>query len=166
MSAPARNEFVDERGWPIVDRLLADAFRELVHLDGVELWCGTDLRADSDTGPDDERLDAESAERWGDEPLEQELPAIRVQRLPGGGINVDGYEDLNRIEVVSYGRTRSESDSLTAQIRGVMDDLSDEEWSGVELDRIREDTGPGRIQDINRDVRAVPTVWIVIVRQQ
>ena len=162
MSAPTR-EFVDERGWPIVDRLLADAFRQLVHLDGVELWCGTDLRAD--TGPADDGL-VEQAERWGDEPLEEELPAIRVQRLPGGGINADGYEDLNRIEVISYGRTRSESDSLTAQIRGVMADLSDEEWAGVELDRIREDTGPGRIQDINRDVRAVPTVWRVTVRQQ
>ena len=146
MTAPA-STFLDSDGWPVVDRLLADAFRQLIAIPGAEVYAGTRLNAETD--------------------IDQSLwPAIRLQRLPGGGRGRDNYQDVCRIEVVTFGRTRPESDDLTAQVRRVMADLSDEEWAGVGLDRIGEDSGPGPIPDPNQDIRAVPTTWTVIVRQQ
>lgn len=142
MTAPDPLEFLDARGWPIVDRLLAAACREHVTLPGATVAWGTVLTKD------------------------QAFPAARVQRLPGGGINSDGYQDVARIEITTYGTTREESDALTARVRQLMADLSDDEYAGVGLDRISEDSGPGRIPDPNEDVRAVPTNWSVVVRQQ
>lgn len=135
------SEYLDARGWPIIDRLLAAMFRDLVHVEGKTVQVGTVI----------------TVEQW---------PAIRVQRLPGGGINADGFQDLSRIEVVTYAETRPESDLLTAQVRQLMADLSDDEYAGVGVDRIREETGPGRIPDPNEDLRAVPTTWVVVARQQ
>lgn len=140
MTAP--NPFIDSRGWPVVDRLLAAAFTELVTIPGRTVVWGTVLGADV------------------------VYPAGRVQRLPGGGINAEGYQDLVRVEVVSYGTDRPESDELTAGVRAVMAELNCGEYGGVGLDRVREDSGPGRIPDPNADLRAVPTVWSVTVRQQ
>lgn len=141
MTAPAET-YLDPRGWVLVDRLLVAAFRELIALPGKTIYWGTVL---------DDEVD---------------FPAGRVQRLPGGGINADGYEDVSRIEVVTWGTDRPESDAMTAQVRTVLADLSDDEYGGVELDRIREDSGPGRIPDPNQDLRAIPTSWTVITRRQ
>lgn len=132
--------YLDDRGWPLIDRLLVGLFTE--HIVTPELAeCGTVLH----TGT---------------------YPAIKVVRLPGGGINADGYEDVSRIEITTYGRTRPESDTLTAQVRQLMADLSDDEYAGVGVDRIREETGPGRIPDPDEDINAVPTTWSVTARQQ
>jgi hypothetical protein len=136
------NPFVDPRGWPVVDRLLVAAFRELVTLPDADVWWGTAF------------------------PDEVPYPAGRVIRLPGGGINPEGYEDLHRIEVLTLGRTRPESDALTAGVRQTLADLDGEDWSGVGIDRIREESGPGRVPDPNEDLRAVPTTWGVLVRRQ
>lgn len=136
------NPFVDARGWPVIDRLLADLFAEQVLLDGQPVWAGTAL---SDG---------------------QSFPAIRVQRLPGGGINADAYQDVSRIEVATFGRTRPESDALTAQVRQLMADLSDDEYADVSVDSVVEESGPGRLPDPNEDLRAVPTTWSVTARRQ
>lgn len=142
MTAALPNPFLDARGWPVMDRLLAAACREHVTLPGKSVAWGTVLTDD------------------------QAFPAGRVQRLPGGGINADGYEDVSRIEITTYGTSRAESDQLTAQVRQLMAELSDDEYAGVGFDRIREETGPGRIPDPNEDLRAVPTVYSVTARQQ
>ncbi len=148
MTTPPAETFLDARGWPVIDRLLADRFQAAVTIPGKTVRVGTVLVDD------------------GTEPPDSLFPAIRVQRLPGGGINADGYEDVSRIEITTWGTTRPESDALTAQVRAAMHDLSNDEWAGVGLDRIREETGPGRIPDPNQDLRAVPTVWVVVARQQ
>ena len=147
MTVPVET-FLDPQGWPLVDRLLVNRFKATVTIPGKQVQIGTALVDD------------------GTEPPERMFPAIRVQRLPGGGINTDGYEDVNRIEITTWGTTRPESDALTAQVRAAMYELDNDEWAGVGLDRIREETGPGRIPDPNQDLRAVPTVWIVVARQQ
>lgn len=148
------NPFVDSRGWPVVDRLLVDAFRHQVALAGdVPVWWGTAFP------PADEVPD----------PLDPDPfrpPAGRVMRLPGGGINAEGYQDLWRIEVLTLGRTKPESDELTTGVRQFLADLDGEDWAGVGIDRVRENEGPGRIPDVDQDVRAVPTTWGVIVRRQ
>lgn len=135
------NEFIDEQGWAVVDRLLAACFQEQVLIDGSPVEAGTSLR-------------------------DRPYPAILVERLPGGGINVESYEDVSRIAITSYGRTKPESIALTAQIRTLMAGLSNDEYAGVGLDRIFEETGPGRIPDPNEDLHAVPTTWSVTARRQ
>lgn len=147
------NLFVDPQGWPVVDRLLVDAFRQQVLLDGVTVWWGTSFPPIDDI-PDP------------DDPDPFRPPAGRVMRLPGGGINPEGYEDLHRIEVLTLGRTRPESDALTAGVRQLLAELDGEDWAGVGIDRVREQEGPGRIPDVDQDVRAVPTTWGVLVRRQ
>jgi hypothetical protein len=136
------NAYVDPRGWPIIDRLLAKMFSDLVTIGGQAVYAGTVLR---------------DGQTW---------PAIRVQRLPGGGINDDGYQDVSRVEVTTWGRTRPESDDLTAQVRYLMHDLSCDEYAGVSVDIIREESGPGRVPDPDEDLRAVPTSWTVTARYQ
>ncbi|GAA1402009.1 hypothetical protein GCM10009613_61220 [Pseudonocardia kongjuensis] len=176
MSAPTgpetetREAFLDEDGWPIIDKLIANALWATVKIGGVPVYADTDLRGGrmaphpDDPEPlfhdvDDEHVPLPREERV-------EWPAIAVERLPGGGINTDGYEDTARIQVTAFGLTRSDSDAMTAQIRGLMRELSDEGWAGVELDRIREDSGPGRIPDPVEDLRTVPTRWVVKARNQ
>lgn len=148
MSSP----YVNARGWPVVDRLLVDAFRQLVTVPGQTVWWGTAFPSPDDPPP------------AGQDPFGP--PAGRVLRLPGGGINAEGYEDLHRIEVLTLGRTRPESDTLTAGVRQTLAELDGEDWAGVGIDRIREENGPGPIPDVDQDVRAVPTTWGVLVRRQ
>lgn len=136
------NPYLDVRGWPVIDRLLARMFLDLVQVDGQPVWAGTALTAG------------------------QVFPAIRVQRLPGGGINSDGYQDVSRVEIVSWGVTRPQSDAMTAQVRQLMFDLSDDEYAGVGIDRVFEENGPGRVPDPDETLRAVPTIWSVTARQQ
>lgn len=142
MTAP--HPYVDARGWVLVDRLLVAYFTERV------------------------ALDAGNPIRWATALVAADQPPMgRVMRLPGGGINRDGYQDLSRIEVTTWGRTRPESDQMTAQVRQLMADLDDEgEYADLSIDRCQEDLGPGRIPDVNEDVRAVPTVWSVVARKQ
>lgn len=147
MTAPAA-QFVDERGWPVIDRLLVAAFTELVVVAGKTVRWGTTLTDD------------------GTQPPEELFPAGRVMRLPGGGFDSNRIFDRSRIEVMTWGTTRPESDSMTAQVRQVMADLANGEYAGVGLDRITEDQGPGRIPDPREDLRAVPTTWVVVARQQ
>lgn len=135
--------FIDARGWVLVDRLMVHLFAARVALaDQAPVHCATVLT---------------DQHHW---------PAIRVERLPGGGINADGYQDVSRIQITTYGRTRPESDDLTAQVRQLMSDLSDDEYADVGIDRISEETGPGRIPDPDQDLRVVPTTWSVTARQQ
>lgn len=149
MTSP--NPFLSPRGWPQVDKLLVDAFRQLVTLPDATVWWGTAFPAPDAPAP------------AGEPPYQP--PAGRVIRLPGGGKNPEAYEDLHRIEVLTLGRTKRESDDLTDAVRQVMSDLDAEEWAAVGIDRIREETGPGRIPDPDEDVRAVPTTWGVLVRR-
>lgn len=143
MSAPTSHPYVDARGWVLVDRLLVALFTEQVALgDGATVTWATALTAAT------------------------QPPMGRVMRLPGGGINRDGYQDLSRIEVTTWGRTRPESDTMTAQVRQLMADLDCGDYLDVSIDRIVEDLGPGRVPDVNEDLRAVPTVWSVTARQQ
>lgn len=135
--------YLDDRGWPVIDRLLVAYFTATVALDDdVPVHWATALGTDV------------------------EFPACRVMRLPGGGINRDQYEDVSRIEVTTFGRTRQESDALTAQVRQGLADLDNDEFAGVGIDAIREENGPGRIPDPDEDLRAVPTVWSITARQQ
>lgn len=134
------NLYLDSRGWPIVDRLLVAYLAERVTLPGVSVAWGTVFGEDR--------------------------PAGRVQRLPGGGVNVDGYQDLSLIEIVTLGLDRPQSDDMTAQVRQAMADLSDDEYADVGIDTIRETAGPGRVPDPDPDVRAVPTTWAVPARRQ
>lgn len=136
------NRFVDSQGWVVVDRLLADMFMTHVSVAGSQVYSGTTLNED------------------------QTFPAIRVQRLPGGGINADRYQDESRIEVVSWGLTRPQSDDLTAQVRQLMSDLDDGDYDNVSIDRVYETSGPGVIPDPNEELRAVPTTWSVTARRQ
>lgn len=165
-----RESFIDDRGWPIIDKLIANLLWANVVLAGVPVYADTDLRSRLAPHPDDV---GEPPPLFADVPDTApaavevvQWPAIAVERLTGGGINVDGYEDTARIQVTAFGLTRADSDAMSAQIRGLMLDVSDEGWAGVELDRIREDTGPGRIQDPVEDLRAVPTRWVVKARNQ
>ncbi|NYD36821.1 hypothetical protein [Actinomycetospora corticicola] len=135
------NVFLDADGWPLVDRLLADLYRHHVTVaDTATVYSGTRFLADT------------------------AAPAIRCSRLPGGGR--EQHQDRHRIEVLTWGRTRAESDAILAQVRGLNAEYSDEGWADVELDRIREDTGPGRVPDPNPSVVPVPLTLVVTVRQQ
>lgn len=166
--------FIDARGWVIVDKAIAHYLWTHVVVDGQPVYADTDLRSRMAMHPDDAAELAAQApdDGYDDQPLDDDAddlvqwPAIVVERLPGGGINSDGYEDLARIQVTAFGLTRSQSDDMTAQIRGLMHDLSDDEYRDLEFDRIREDSGPGRIPDPNEDLRTVPTRWTVKTRIQ
>lgn len=137
----ASNPFLDNDGWPLCDRLMADAYRARVTVaDGVGVYSGTRFAADT------------------------AAPAIRTSRLPGGGR--EQHQDRHRLEVLVLGRTRAESDAMLAQVRASNTELANEEWAGVELDAVREETGPGRIPDPNPSVVAVPLTIVVVVRQQ
>lgn len=139
------NVFLDSDGWPLTDKLLADLYRNNVAvLDGSPVYSGT---------------------RFQPEPSETQPPAIRTSRLPGGGIN-SRHEDVARLEVLCLGRSRAESDSMLAQVRSLNRTYRDEGWAGVELDAIREESGPGRIPDPNPSVVAVPITLDVVTRQQ
>ncbi|ALE77675.1 hypothetical protein WY02_03540 [Pseudonocardia sp. AL041005-10] len=167
MSAPTsetRASFIDERGWMIVDKAIAHYLWTHVQIGGQQVYFDTDLRTRLAPHPDDLSLYADVQ----DDPAPDAVqwPAGAVERLPGGGINVDGYEDLARIQVTAFGLTRDQSDAMTAQIRGLMHDLSDGEYLDLEFDRIREDTGPGRVPDPVEDLRTVPSRWTVRTRQQ
>lgn len=141
MTAPA-SPYVDPRGWVLVDRLLVAYFTARVALgDAAFVTWRTALVA------------------------EDQAPMGRVMRLPGGGINRDGFQDLSRIEITTFGRTRPESDDMTAQVRQLMADLDCDEYADIGIDTVREDLGPGRVPDVNEDVRAVPTVWSVTARK-
>lgn len=140
MTAP-EVALVDGRGWPIVEQILVEAFTELVDV-GVPVYVGTVTQP------------------------EQQWPAIRVQRLPGGGKDANRVNDRSRIEVVTFGTSYPQSAALTEQVRTIMGDLDNGEFRDVGLDRITEEAGPGRIPDPNQDLRAVPTTWTVVTRQQ
>lgn len=142
MTAQSRPRFLDQHGWPVIDRLLAELFRQRLVVPDKSITVGTVLNDDV------------------------AYPAVLVERIPGGGRNADDYEDVNRIQVTTFGTTRPESDSLTAQVRHELANLSDDEFDDVGVDRITEETGPGRVPDPDQDLRAVPTTWSVIARQQ
>ena len=165
-----RGSFIDSRGWVIADKVVAHYLWRNVVVEGKPVYADTDLRTRLAPHPDDVGLPpyndvaTPAMPPAREEPVQ--WPAILVERTPGGGINADGYEDLARLQITAFGLTRNQSDAMTAEIRGLMHDLSDGEYLELEFDRIREDTGPGRVPDPNEDLRAVPTRWTVRTRNQ
>lgn len=181
MSAPTaetRESFIDKRGWVIADKAIAHYLWSGVVVDGQPVYADTDLRSRMAPHPDDVAYAPPPDPGYGQgygwpqhppPPAPADLvqwPAIVVEKLLGGGINSDGYEDLALLQITAFGLTRNQSDEMTAEIRGLMHELCDGEYLDIEFDRIKETTGPGRVPDPNEDLRTVPTRWSVVTRNQ
>lgn len=93
-------------------------------------------------------------------------PFICIERVPGGGSNSQGWQDIALVEVQTWAKTRPESMALNNAIR---DRLAGRRGVGTSLgliDRIAEAGPPTQLPYADEEQRWVPSTWRITSRTQ
>ena len=99
-------------------------------------------------------------------PAEIPDPYICLQRVPGGGSNPQGWQDIALVEVQTWARTRPESMALNNAIRDRLAGRRGVSTSFGLIDRIAEAGPPTQLPYADEEMRWVPSTWRVTSRTQ
>lgn len=93
-------------------------------------------------------------------------PYICIQRVPGGGSNPQGWQDVALVEVQTWAITRPESTTLNNAIRDRLAGRRGVETSYGLIDRIVEAGPPTQLPWADELQRWVPSTWQITSRKQ
>lgn len=91
-------------------------------------------------------------------------PYICVQRVPGGGSNSQGWQDIALVEVQTWAKTRPESTALNNEIRNRLAGRRGVDTTLGFIDRIVEAGPPTQLPWADEEQRWVPSTWRVTSR--